>query len=190
MAGLVSAGSALLLLMALSTAPATEANDLDRCYCVSEFNETLRAKIAAFDPPPSPPANQYVGVEPKADDVFQSCFCQDVTRVQLVVSVTSSDWVTLAGTAENQVTLANNISDTLESYLPTLRSVSELQYTLDRFSSVTYKDTTNTEVNFDVEVLLRGHRDQSVADKLMAAVRDELTKDDLAFKTDAMVPMH
>lgn len=54
----------------------------------------------------------------------------------------------------------------LRSYLPTLRTVPELQYTLDRFSSVTYKDTTNTEVNFNVEVLLRGHRDQSVADKV------------------------
>nr|XP_027218619.1 uncharacterized protein LOC113811146 [Penaeus vannamei] len=85
----------------------------------------------------------------------------------MVVSVTSADWVTLAGTAENQVTLASNISATLDSYLPTLRTVPELQNILDRFSSVTYKDTTNTEVNFDVEVLLRGHRDQSVGDKFL-----------------------
>ncbi|ROT72266.1 histidine acid phosphatase superfamily protein [Penaeus vannamei] len=128
MAGLVSADSALLLLL---------------MTCNVDLNARLRPRPLLLRlgirrnstgqnrrlrPAPSPPANQYVGVKPKAGDVFQSCFCED-----------------------------------------------ELQNILDRFSSVTYKDTTNTEVNFDVEVLLRGHRDQSVGDKVRKRVEDNVT---------------
>ncbi|KAK7065382.1 hypothetical protein SK128_011496 [Halocaridina rubra] len=151
---------------------------LDKCYCYSDnYDDNLQAQINAFTSPPTPGVYQYVGVIPKANNVYDPCLCSDVTRVHTILKVTESSVITDAANASVRPDLNTRVTTQLNALRPSMNSTASLQ---DRIVSLTavYSFHNNSEVLFDVETRLRG-RDEALKDAVSLALRRELVNNSL-----------
>ncbi|XP_068220946.1 uncharacterized protein [Palaemon carinicauda] len=130
---------------------------VDVCCCYSDsYNATYQDKINAFSSPPTPPAYQYTGIKPKGSDVFEPCFCSDVTVAVTVLTLTESQYVTKAADATQTTTLENEVTTKLNNLKGTMATNETSLQPILLSLKATYVNHTSSNVVFKVEILLRG----------------------------------
>lgn len=178
MAGLSRDGFRWMLVLLVAVLPASVVRgtyEMNKCYCYSDgYDDFLRGKIETLTNLPTLQAYEYVGVMPKANDVYEACTCNDVTRVKTVLKVTESSVVTDAADTTKHTALGEQITTKLNDLMQSMKSnTAALTHTLVSFSA-TLESATGTEALFDVEALLKG-QDENLKDAVEEGLTLELT---------------
>ncbi|XP_063841893.1 uncharacterized protein LOC135089783 [Scylla paramamosain] len=135
----------------------------EKCYCVSEENETIRQAIADFTDTPSVSKYEYIGARYNSTaDGFDPCVCDDVVCVLSELTVTEQYVLELA--TKNETELNDNVTKALDA---TAKAAFKSNVALTHIylsSFATYKETNDSKVIFNVEFIVKG-TDTIIKDK-------------------------
>ncbi|XP_064103987.1 uncharacterized protein LOC135213789 [Macrobrachium nipponense] len=167
----------LLLLLLAVVLPASLVSGecvVDVCCCYSDnYNTTYRDKINAFTNPPTPPDYQYTGIKPKGKEVYEPCFCSDVTVGVTSITLTEATYVADAADATKRTSLQNTVTTKLNALKGNMTGTEvSLVPTLISLKAI-YANNTASSVVFKVEILLRGRNEgvsTPVTNALVAAL--------------------